>query len=131
MRIAREVLLGESNELQLLRAIDRFESFARGETLPRFHFHERENMTATDDEVDLTAAKSDVASSDCIAAHPIEPDGALFAQAAQLLRFHAVQATSDASASRETLPPVEVPLDVGMLDVDDDRTAVRAGKRIR
>src|SRR5258708_6080269 len=35
------------------------------------------------------------------------------------------------ATGHKVLLPVEVPLDIGMLDVDDDRPPVRAGERIR
>src|SRR3954447_9446926 len=41
------------------------------------------------------------------------------------------EATSDHAADDKVLLPVEVPLDVEMLDVDDDRTSVRTRERIR
>ena len=82
MGIAREILLREAHELQLLVAIDGFESFASGEALARFHLDECEDVAAPHDQIDFAAVQAHVSSGDCISAHPVKPDRALFTEAA-------------------------------------------------
>src|SRR2546423_4969756 len=68
MRMAREVIAGETDELQLLGLTDGLEAFARREALPRFDFDKCEDAAAAHDEIDLSAAQPDVAAGNRIAA---------------------------------------------------------------
>jgi len=88
MRAAPEISVRESDEPKLLVAVDGFEAFTCGETLPGFHFDERQDVPPLHDEVDLASAQSDVATHDRVSAHPIEPDRPPLAKPPQLLRIH-------------------------------------------
>src|SRR5947208_2177449 len=94
MRMAREVIIRETHELQLLPPIDSLETLAGREALPRFDFDEREHAAAAHDEIDLAAAQPHTAAGNRVAAQPVKPGGAPFAAASQLLRLHVTEATS-------------------------------------
>jgi len=82
MRMAREVIAGETDQLQLLGPIDSLETFAGREALPRFDFDERKGPAAANDEIDLAAAQPHVAAGNRVAAQTVKPGGAPLAAAA-------------------------------------------------
>jgi hypothetical protein len=99
MRMARQVLIGERDELELLAAVDGVDSVSGGEALARFHFHEDERSSASDDEIDLAASQADVARDDAVAAQSIEPRRAAFAALSELSRRDAHAAEDPSVAS--------------------------------
>ena len=54
--MAGQILASQSDELQLLAAIDGIGSVAGAKALPRFHLDEDEQLSTPHDEIDLAAA---------------------------------------------------------------------------
>src|ERR1700682_1880772 len=132
--MAEEPLRGEADDPQLLVARDGVVAGAGRERLARFHLDEDERPPASDDEIELAVGHPYVARDDAIAAQPVKPRcPRLPAPSERWNRNHPhpAEATSGPRPHGKTLLPVEVALDIEVLDVDDDRAAVRAGEGIR
>ena len=89
MRMARQILIGQCDELQLLAAINGIDAVSGSDALARFHFHEDEQASASHDEIDLATAQPHVARDDAVAAQSIEPRGAAFTALSEASRGEA------------------------------------------
>jgi hypothetical protein len=83
MRMARQVLIGERDELQFLATVDRIDAVSGRETLARFDFDKHERSSALRDEIDFAPTQLNVARHDAISAQTVEPRRAPFTALAE------------------------------------------------